>query len=384
MLDAAPLPRKTYSLTLSTIFGLALIGGLAGPFSSYDAVPSLREQRALASFLSLADLAHPTLIPARITAFFSDNFGGRKLLIREYFRFRLKILQSDVGMNAILGTDNSLILPGEIPTYRHEKQIEPAKLDRMRRLLNSWCIYARDRNAAFVFVIGPNKTTIQPVVPDYLSIMNRPSVIDRVYSLPLDCPAIKVDLREPLRRHAGELLYYKWGTHWNNQGALIMWRAIKQAIDERGPKLSWPVSDVVVTTRPAIRNEDSMWAWYGQPDPEEILLKQYAFNNIRYEGGAAAPPRARILALGDSFLLWAAPTASEVMGSYTLWPLSPLDQFTYKPEDLQKDGWILAAHPSHKRVEIMDIFRPNVVILEIVERSIDELADFQWPPRATR
>jgi hypothetical protein len=374
-----PFRHKSYCVTLSAIFAAALLVGSVGAFVPYDSVPTQQEQRTLASFPSLGEFERPTLIPARITAFFADNFGARKLLTREYFRVRLKVLRSDLGAGLTLGKEGSLVLNGEIRSSRHLHRIEPERLERMRRLLNSWCSYARERGAVFVFVIGPNKTTIHPLLPDYLPIADRPSVIDTVYALPLDCPVIKVDMRKPLRQEANGLLYYKWGTHWNARASLIMWRAIKQAVEGEGPRLSWPNSKLTVARRPAAPLEDSMWAWFGLPDPEQIMLDQYAFEDIRYDVSAGSPPRARILALGDSFLFWSRSTPSEVMGSFTVWPLAPQDRFSYKTEDLQKDGWILAAHPSQKRIEIMDTFRPNVVVLEVVERAIEELADFAQP-----
>src|SRR5213082_1783998 len=75
----------------------------------------------------------------KLSAFFADNFGARKLLTREYFRVRVKLLQSDIGTRLVLGKDGSLILNGEIPSSRHLYRIEPQRLERIRRLLNSWC-----------------------------------------------------------------------------------------------------------------------------------------------------------------------------------------------------------------------------------------------------
>ncbi|TMJ01375.1 MAG: hypothetical protein E6G97_15940 [Alphaproteobacteria bacterium] len=371
---------RIYCMTLSAIFAAAILVGSVGAFMPYDSVPTQQEQRTLASFPSGAEFAHPTIIPARITAFFSDNFGGRKLLTREYFRVRLKVLRSDLGAGLVLGKEGSLVLNGEIRSSRHLHRIEPQTLEHIRRLLNSWCSYARERGAVFVFVIAPNKTTIHPFLPDYLPISDRPSVIEALQALPLDCPAIKVDLRAPFRRAAAnELLYYKWGSHWNEAGGLIMWRAIKQAVEREGPPLSWPNSKLTVTRRPAAPLEDSMWAWFGLPDPEQIMLKQHAFGDIAYDSSAASRPRAKILVFGDSFLLWTGTTPTEIMGRYTLWALSPQDQFEYQTGDLQKDGWVIAAHPPQKQIEIMDAFRPNIVVLEIVERGIDQLIEFSLP-----
>src|SRR5215213_4600640 len=101
--------HKIYSTTLSAIFGAAIVIGSVGAFVPYDSVPTLQESRRLASFPSLGEFDRPTVVPSRITAFFSDNFGGRKLLTREYFRFRLKVLRSDLGAGVVLGKEGSLI-----------------------------------------------------------------------------------------------------------------------------------------------------------------------------------------------------------------------------------------------------------------------------------
>lgn len=384
MPHAAPSQSRFYSAALSAIFVLVLSMGLLGAFAPVDAVPSLQELRVLASFPSLGEFRRPTLIPNRITAFFSDNFGARKLLTREYFRVRLKVLRSDLGLPALLGKDGSLILPGELRSSRHLHRIEPQRLERMRVLLDSWCNYAHERGATFVFLIAPNKTTIHPFIPDYLPVANEPSVIDTVYALPFNCPFIKLDLRGPLGREADKLLYYKWGTHWNAHASLIMWREIREAVEREGPRLSWPRATVAVTQQPAYAHVDSMWAWYGLPDPEQIMLNRYAFSGATYTAAANAPPRAKVLALGDSFLFWSRPTAAEIMGTYSAFDLSPEIGLAYTADDLSKDGWVVSAQVAQKRIEIMDDFRPNVVVLEIVERSIEELADIPLAPGAKR
>jgi hypothetical protein len=387
MAQTSRIRQNLYAATLSVIFGLLLLGGMAGTFIPYDTVPALQELRALARPPSVADLQQPTTLPGKINAFFNDNFGGRKLLVREYFRLRLRALKADVGLPAILGSDGSLTSTGEIAAYRHLHPMPAANLAAMQKVLSSWCKYAEARGAITVLLVAPNKTTIYPNLPDYLPKANAPSIIDTLNALPVDCPLIKLDLRETLRERARkELLYFKWGSHWNHLGGLIAWDGIKDAIAHSGRRLNWPVTPSVMQWRPAAAWEDSLWAWFGLPDPEKLQVPMFTFSAPRYpdDAASAALPRAKVLAFGDSFLFWMQPTARHVLGTSREWALNPGDTFSYTPDDLKKDGWIVVARPWQRRPELIDQFKPNVVVLEFVERGIDEMMAVPLPPDATK
>jgi len=378
--SALPGPRL-YALTLSWLFCLTLLVGLTGTFVPIDTVPTLYEFRRYASFPSRADLDRPTAIPAKLTSFFNDNFGGRKLLVREYFRFRLRALHGDVGLPLVYGKDGWLISADEVESYRNDPaQISPSQLERMRVVLNSWCSYARDRGAVLVFVVGPNKTTIHPQIPDYYPKKTDISTIDRLNELKIDCPLIKVDLRETLRVHAKYLpLYYKWGTHWNNFATLLAWKEIKAAVAKTKPNITWPTAELTLAQRLALPWEDSMWQWFGLADPEQVKVPNPTYSDRKYDTTGSAE-RAKVLAFGDSFLAWMRPTVFEVADTYSDWSMKPYDPVEYTAEDLAKDAWIVAVVPERRNLELMNVYKPNVVILEIVERSIMALADLPIPP----
>jgi hypothetical protein len=365
---------------LAGVFCLAMIAGLIGAFVPYDSVPTLYEFRTYAAFPTRADLARPTLIPSKLTSFFGDNFGGRKLLVREFFRFRLRMLQSDVGLPLVIGTNGWLLDAGEVGTFRSSSSMmSPEKVERMRVVLNSWCSYAKARGAVLVFVVGPNKTTIYPAVPNYLPKKSGPSIIDRMNELKTECPFINVDVRPILRANAHQLLYYKWGTHWNGTAAMLAWREIKSAVAQRGRQLKWPQSVVTVTERPAQPWEDSMWQWFGLPDPEELSIPTPNYLDPKYDPQDTAE-RAKILAFGDSYLAWMRPAFNEVAGTYSDWSFRPWQKVEYNEDDLRKDAWIVAVVPKWRSLELMNAFKPNIVIVAVVERAVDQLADMPLPP----
>lgn len=369
-------------ISLIVFFFVIIFVGFVGSFLKHDSLPDFREQRVLAQAPGLEDLKSISSLPSLLTKFSSDNFGYRKQLLSYYFKLRLLILAADLGMPSLLGRDGWLFVDAEIPLFRNENILTREQSEEIRGRLDEWCEYAHAHGAEFVFVVGPNKSTIYPEkLPDYLVRFNdRPSLLDQVYALNFNCRFTRVDLRKSLAGHSNTLLYYKWGTHWNEQGAQLAWLAIKDEVDKVTPGLGWPSLTSSMSYRPAEPLEDSMWQWFGQNDPYTVMLPAIKLNDISQ--GYQHQKRPKILAFGDSFLQFMFSTAGIVATDYATWILQAGETFSPKMQDAGKDAWLITAFGNQRNIEIMDNFQPNLVMLEIVERNILTIANLNKPTNA--
>lgn len=325
-LDQITRIHRRSQITLTLFFGISLLLGLAGSFVKYDLMPNFREQRSLASFPLLEKIKSIHDLPSLITQFAADNFGFRKPLLSVYFKFRLHVLGADLNLPALLGQDGWLFVEGEAPSFRHQDMLNTVQAERIRNRLDAWCDYAHQRGAELVFFVGPNKSTIYPEkFPRYFEkFSNHPSMLDQVYALDFSCNFIKVDLRETLLKNREELLYYKWGTHWNDRGAQLAWNQIKEKVSVNIPNLNWPMIDSSSNKfRPARPGEDSMWPWFGQNDPELILLPSIELISSPKRMGQVYTQEnsAKLLVFGDSFLQFMIPTVHIVANEYSAWVL---------------------------------------------------------------
>lgn len=374
--------RKYSQIVLIVLFGLSIMLGSVGCFIQHDLMPSFREQRNLASFPSSERIKSMNDVPQLITQFIADNFGFRKPLLSTFFKLRLDLLHADLGLPALLGEDGWIFVEGEVPSLRRQDILNATQASRIRDRLDAWCEYAHQNGAELVFFIGPNKSTIYPEkFPRYFQIFsNHPSVLDQVYGLDFRCNFIKVDLRKTLFQNRQELLYYKWGTHWNDRAAELAWNKIKETISDHDPELRWPIIESKNLMRPARPAEDSVWQWYGRDDPAQIMLPKIEITpitTINTKGGKHAK-HVKLLVFGDSFLQFMLSTASIVANKYSAWVLGEGEQLKIQGDDVTKDAWMIVAGYQRK-IEIMNEFKPNFVIIEIVEGSILSIADLPLP-----
>jgi hypothetical protein len=375
--------QKISQVFLVIFFGISLLLGLFGSFVKRDLMPNFREERNLSKFPSFNKIFPIEQLPLSITKFAADNFGFRKQLLSMYFRFRLKVLDADVGLRSLLGHDSWLFVDGEIPLFRNQDLLGTVQAERIRQRLDAWCEYAQQNGAKFVFFVGPNKSTIYPdKLPAYLDkFRNHRSLLEQVYALEFKCPFIKIDLRDTLIRNNNELLYYKWGTHWNDRAAQLSWNHIKEQISANEPNLSWPETRTTLSYRPARPLEDSMWQWFGMDDPHTVMLPTIEmttspeFDTV----GQRDANRARMLIFGDSFLQFMFHTARIVADDYSTWVLHAGEHFKFQSEDTKKDAWLITVLGDQWNIELMKNLKPNFVMLEVVERNILSLADLPLP-----
>lgn len=123
---------------------------------------------------------------------------------------------------------------------------------------------------------------------------DKAGMLDQVFSLKYGCRFVRVDLRPTLTAHRQEMLYYAWGTHWNDRAAQLSWLAIRNAVAGRVPQLQWPADVASVAIRPAHPQDDSMWQWFGAEDPYVVTLPLITAVSSSRQPNAAQP--ARILA----------------------------------------------------------------------------------------
>nr|WP_246312452.1 hypothetical protein [Aquabacterium terrae] len=296
--------------------------------------------------------------------------------------FRLRVLNADLGLPVVLGEQGWLFYEQELPTFRREQTLSARQAQRIRDRLDAWCDYAHRHGAELVFFSGPNKSTIYPekMPPHQRPWLDRPSMLDQVHALDYRCPFIRVDLRPVLRKHRDEGLYFRWGTHWNDRGAQLAWQEVRRSISAVHPQLRWPVGALRIESTPAAPLEDSLWQWFGESDPHATVVPRgRAQPEPAPAAGLDPATQARVLAFGDSFMVFMAPTASVIAERFSGWDLAYGQVLAPTAAQAQQDAWLIAAGADQRRIEWMHPLRANVVMIEVVERNLLGLAELPQP-----
>lgn len=174
----------------------------------------------------LSDVLLKTLqLPGAYTVYFNDHSFLQQEKV-EIFRFlKLHALRDTVFPNVVIGKENWLYYTGEnnIRDYECTFMFNSEEMAAIQENLMAWEQHLAERGILFYVVIAPNKETIySQYVPDHiqpgLGICRTEQVVEMLAGTRLRY----LDLREPLQEAAkGQQVYHRTDTHWNDRGALL-------------------------------------------------------------------------------------------------------------------------------------------------------------------
>jgi alginate O-acetyltransferase complex protein AlgJ len=299
----------------------------------------------------------------------ADAFPLRRQLITGY-DYAKYVWLGDVGSTSVIrGRDGWLFYGAEERDYLEGKPTDAdlAHAAAVYAERSAWC--AR-RGIPYVFVLVPNKSTIYP---QYLpQEIRRPTAtaVDRLLPLLRARGVHVVDTRQALldaSRH-GEV-YTRGDTHWNDAGAYAAYRVVVAALQRAHVPIHDKIAPSSIVARQRADSGDllrlagvanamtNQWLDYDFPHrAHEITALSYpndpdaaAFGY--YTSAVDDPSRPKIVAFGDSFLAGLRPFLAEDARRFVA-----LDH--HSVQGPQFDRAAVAAE------------RPNVVIQELVERSL--------------
>lgn len=161
-----------------------------------------------------------------LNTWFSDQFICRDQNIHIKY-----LIQKTFGVKEI--QDVFLTKQGLI-----EKTAKPNKeqLERNLNAINTFKQNNPELNVGFVTV--PNAVSIKKAyLPKYAVTLNQDKQIDNIYSK-LDDSIVKIDLRNTLKKHKDEYLYYKTDHHWTSLASYYAYQDIAKAFNLETTKQS--------------------------------------------------------------------------------------------------------------------------------------------------
>lgn len=331
------------------------------------------EKRVLAPFPTVG-FSHVRTFIKQFGVYYKENFGWRNALFYQYSQWKFRVLGvSPLPEKVVLGK-NGWFFPGNshnliVNQYRGLRPLSSATLDSISGRLNQYQRELAKQGTRLYVLVAPDSYTIYPEnVPDYLKTRTGASNFDRLKQHMARHTTIPfVDVRDKLRAAKTiNVTYCQTDTHWNDFGSLIASMGLAERI--RQDFLQMPVPQLAnYTVRPkpgapgdlvfllALNREIRDSVNYrieptanlriktleSIPNPETSLPTQ------RFVTANVAAPK--LFVLGDSF-------------SYTM------NQFV--PGYFRETYITRSPRLDMKRVRTE---RPDVLVIEIVERNIDFL-----------
>ena len=297
---------------------------------------------------------------------FQEHLYQRNLLISEANFLRIKIGDRILPV-ALFGKDGWVDYTGDgnIDDFQNLKPF-PNKKKLLRRLQTTYQ-YFESQDIRFLIVVAPNKATIYPdKLPQQIKSLPTKSRLDqlitllKVHKLP-----ILVDLRSSLRaaREKQDVYFKENNTHWNGYGAFVAYTTIINALRGSHPELKpYKTADLkLVPADPGIGLPDYYFAPKNpfvltlhpgsENDPNQILGAQYGYHQFSSIPGSKLPT---LLMFHDSF------------GAYFL--------NDYLSMNFGQSHFVhVRDTPQYLNPEAIEQLKPDVIIIEIVERDLDLL-----------
>ncbi len=298
---------------------------------------------------------------------FQENLYKKDFLIGNANLLRIK-MGDRILPRALLGKDGWVEYTGggNIDDFQNlKKAINKKELLLKLTTLNQ---YLKSQNITLLVVIAPNKATIYPdKLPEQIKSLPTKSRLDRLITYLEDnnLPVI-VDLRSELRtaRQDQDVYYKENNTHWNAYGAFVAYTKIINALESSHPELKpYEATDLELVASDPGAMPDFFFA-PKEPFVHTLRLgtaygrSQYAGNDIGYNQFSSIP---------DSKL----PTLLMFHDSFAEYYLN-----NYLSMNFGKSHFIhLLSTPQYLNPEAIQQFKPDIVIIEIVERDLELLVN---------
>jgi len=307
---------------------------------------------------------------------FQDHFYKKSLLIEKANRLRMKI-GNRVFPNVLLGKDGWMHYTGdgELNYFQNTTKMENEKeLIRKLKILNR---YLTSQGITLLVVVAPDKSTIYPdTLPDPVKPLSEQSWLDSLlsYSSEKGMPLV-VDLRPALRlARQDQEVFYKTDTHWNGFGAFVAYKTIISILTPSYSELQpYEISNLnlkLVTREREVHDTPQMLGINTITEPTLFIAPKKPFvqtlHPVDYYGYN------QFSSIPDSTL----PTLLAFHDSQGAHYLND-----YLSMNFGKSYFIhYLSMPEYLTQEAIEQFKPDVIIIEIVERGLNQLDGLmvQW------
>lgn len=325
--------------------------------------------------------SHVRSFVRQFDAWYKENFGWRNALFYTYSRWQLRVLgQSPLPEKVVVGKQGWFFLGDSYNNVvKQHRGLMPLSADSARliadHLAQRQAELARQGIRLYV-LIAPDSHSIYPeFLPDRLAHTSEPTRLDVLREAVITQTRVPfIDLRDTLRSaKRNEVVYYQTDTHWNDYGTLVGSAALLNRIRQDVPALR-PVqaSDFQITKmrggtgdlvrmmalQDAIRDP----VFYEIKPKPAVQARQLAeipntetgpratgFPSTKFAGPITESPK--LLFIGDSF-------------SHSMMPLLA---------GYFRESYFVRS--SFLKPELVQQQKPDVVVVQIVERNLGWLAE---------
>lgn len=304
---------------------------------------------------------------------FEDNLIMKNFLIEKANLLHIKI-GDRVFPEVLIGKDGWMEYTGggNLNDYQNTIPIPENGEEILANRLNAFNQYLQSQGITLLIVIAPNKATIYPdKLPEQITPLSERSRFDYLISyLKANNLPMALDLRPALQNaRLKQDVFYKTNTHWNGYGAHVAYTEIINALRNSHPELTpYKIENLVLnTTQPILQDIPELMRakFIKEPDffytPKEnfvqtlTLMDYFGYNRISSIPNSDLPT---LLMIHDSF-------GYKFLNDYL--------SMNFGKSHFIHGGVNV---PMYLNKETIQQFNPDIIIIEIVARNLEQLANY--------
>jgi hypothetical protein len=321
-------------------------------------------------------------LPQQIEAYFDDHFGFRAPLIRLYAH----IVHQGLGASnadVIIGKDGWLFYARD-NIFTDFFGLSPFSDDELKhwdRYLEVRRAMLAEKDIRYLFVVAPNKNTIYPeTLPQYIQSHRGQSRLEQLkdYLKSRNSRVDLLDLHDALlAAKPSGVQYLPQDTHWNGRGYFTGYLALVERLRQWFPEISPQVlgRDYEIREAPWIGGE---WGLLGLPEESLRSVSEFLFpigsHTSRKVPAPAIPWIAKDKPVSTIYFRGSQPRSLLILHD-SFMRTGSLDTVQIPLTDnFGRTLLIGGRRPSDHDLELIaDVFHPDVIIEERVERNMAEI-----------
>ena len=227
----SPMQRQARiaNLLLIIVFAGMISLPMAGMLLGWRLGPVLQERRTLAPRPQPGAMPLDAL-PGAVDAFYRDHFGFRDVFIYAHNRIRHKFLRAS-SEKVLDGEGDWLFYTGD-RLFKDFMGIDPftgEELRAWRAALEGRQAWLAERGIRYLFVVAPNKAMIYPErLPEHIRTLRSRTRYEQLLAYLREHSTVRiVELHDAMAEaKTDHVVYYANDSHWNNRGAFVAYQGI--------------------------------------------------------------------------------------------------------------------------------------------------------------
>ena len=292
-------------------------------------------------------------------AYFEDHFALRPQMVNLNAWMQDTFLNQSATNQVILGEDGWMFYEGTMDDYHNENQMTTRGLNNAVQNLRIMQSYVESKGSQFIVTIVPNKNTLYG---EYMPMNQKEGLgegnLERIAPMLEEAGITYVDLQKAFNE-TDEVLYYKEDSHWSNKGAVLAYESFMDAIEGMTNPVDFSNMPYEIVSEHMGDLAEMLFPITGELEENEIYTYDWKYEYVgevtdNMDNWIETKNLSRagtLLMYRDSFGESLLPFMAEAFGTAYFSRLVPYNMAN------------------------MDEYKPDVVIVERVERRISSFAD---------